>query len=269
MTERTEPRETICAVAQDIMPLMLDNVCSPESRSFVEEHVQNCEGCREALALMQAEDRQIPSPEEATENRAQWKGVRRYCKRLTSRGFLLGLTVTILAAALAAAAYWQLWVVDSTPVPLDEYDVRLVRTADGWVARVFESGTYVGQRSTLGEGDGGIRITFCTSRIPKRGEPHTVITPQYYLHEGKLYRADVEVSLDEGAYIELGDEVTEIRVGTPENDRVIYRAGDEIPLCSAEEEEEIRAHMQRTARADGEIPWDGMAVRRAEEEKIS
>ena len=36
MTERTEPRETICAVAQDIMPLMLDNVCSPESRSFVE-----------------------------------------------------------------------------------------------------------------------------------------------------------------------------------------------------------------------------------------
>ena len=137
------------------------------------------------------------------------------------------------------------------------------------MARVFESGTYVGQRSTLGEGDGGIRITFCTSRIPKRGEPHTVITPQYYLHEGKLYRADVEVSLDEGAYIELGDEVTEIRVGTPENDRVIYRAGDEIPLCSAEEEEEIRAHIQRTARADGEIPWDGMAVRRAEEEKIS
>ena len=70
MTERTEPRETICAVAQDIMPLMLDNVCSSESRSFVEEHVQNCEGCREALALMQAEDRQTPSPEEATENRA-------------------------------------------------------------------------------------------------------------------------------------------------------------------------------------------------------
>lgn len=63
--------------------------------------------------------------------------------------------------------------------------------------------------------------------------------------------------------------MTEIRVGTPENDRVIYRAGDEIPLCSAEEEEEIRAHIQRTARADGEIPWDGMAVRRAEEEKIS
>ena len=108
MTERTEPRETICAVAQDIMPLMLDNVCSPESRSFVEEHVRNCEGCREALALMQAEDRQTPSPEEATENRAQWKGVRRYCKRLTSRGFLLGLAVTILAAVLAAAAYWQL-----------------------------------------------------------------------------------------------------------------------------------------------------------------
>ena len=102
MTERTEKRETICAVAQDIMPLMLDNVCSPESRSFVEEHVQNCEGCREALALMQAEDRQIPSPEEATENRAQWKGVRRYCKRLASRGFLLGLAATVLLAALAA-----------------------------------------------------------------------------------------------------------------------------------------------------------------------
>ena len=70
MTERTEPRETICAVAQDIMPLMLDNVCSPESRSFVEEHVQNCEGCREALALMQAEDRQRRRRKTAPSGRA-------------------------------------------------------------------------------------------------------------------------------------------------------------------------------------------------------
>ena len=158
MTERTEKRETICAVAQDIMPLLLDEVCSPESRGFVEEHVRTCESCRAVLTHMQAEERQTPSPEAKAKNRAQWQGLRRYCKRLTSRGFLLGLAVTILAAALAAAAYWQLWVVDSTPVPLDEYDVRLVRTADGWVARVFESGTYVGQRSTLGEGDGGMSL---------------------------------------------------------------------------------------------------------------
>ena len=102
MTERTEQRETICAVAQDIMPLLLDEVCSPESRGFVEEHVRTCESCRAVLTHMQAEERQTPSPEAKAKNRAQWQGLSRYCKRLTSRGFLLGLAATVLLAALAA-----------------------------------------------------------------------------------------------------------------------------------------------------------------------
>ena len=269
MTERTEPRETICAVAQDIMPLMLDNVCSPESRSFVEEHVRNCEDCREALALMQAEDRQTPSPEEATKNRAQWKGVRRYCKRLTSRGFLLGLAATVLLAALAAFGVQKLWLEEETPIPSREYDLTLARTEDGWVAELFSTGPYDGRRAYTYDEEGVLRMEYTTSRLPKREAPRTELGHGYYFYAGALYRAQIAVSLDEGACIELGQEIREIRLGTAEDYRVVYRAGDEIPLCSAEEEEEIRAHMQRTARADGEIPWDGMEIRRAEEEKIS
>ena len=50
---------------------------------------------------------------------------------------------------------------------------------------------------------------------------------------------------------------------------MVYRAGDEIPLCDAETETRLRARIQNFLFVDGEIPWDGMAVRRAEEEKIS
>ena len=248
MTERTEPRETICAVAQDIMPLMLDNVCSSESRSFVEEHVQNCEGCREALALMQAEDRQTPSPEEATENRAQWKGVRRYCKRLTSRGFLLGLAATVLLAALAAFGVQKLWLEEETPIPSREYDGRRAYTYDE---------------------EGVLRMEYTTSRLPKREAPRTELGHGYYFYAGALYRAQIAVSLDEGACIELGQEIREIRLGTAEDYRVVYRAGDEIPLCDAETETRLRARIQNFLFVDGEIPWDGMEIRRAEEEKIS
>ena len=50
---------------------------------------------------------------------------------------------------------------------------------------------------------------------------------------------------------------------------MVYRAGDEIPLCDAETETRLRARIQNFLFVDGEIPWDGMAVRRAEEEKNS
>ena len=126
----------------------------------------------------------------------------------------------------------------------------------------------------INNGDGSYTIENVTGNLVIKANSTPTVKTYAVTVEGdgsgeRIMNPTTIIHLDEGAYIELGDEVTEIRVGTPENDRVIYRAGDEIPLCSAEEEEEIRAHIQRTARADGEIPWDGMAIRRAEEEKIS
>lgn len=39
-----------CEVIKDLLPLYYDDVCSPESRKLVDEHLQTCKECTEALA---------------------------------------------------------------------------------------------------------------------------------------------------------------------------------------------------------------------------
>ena len=34
-----------CAMARDLMPLVIDNVASEESREFVENHMAGCDEC--------------------------------------------------------------------------------------------------------------------------------------------------------------------------------------------------------------------------------
>ena len=42
-----------CGIIQDLLPLYHDGVCSPESRTEVEEHLKTCPDCRAALAAME------------------------------------------------------------------------------------------------------------------------------------------------------------------------------------------------------------------------
>ncbi len=42
-----------CAVAGDLMPLYLENLCSEETRAALEEHLRECPECREKLARME------------------------------------------------------------------------------------------------------------------------------------------------------------------------------------------------------------------------
>ena len=41
-------------IAQDLLPLYHDGVCSERSRAAVEAHLKTCEDCRAALAAMDA-----------------------------------------------------------------------------------------------------------------------------------------------------------------------------------------------------------------------
>ena len=43
-----------CEIIRDLLPLYMDGVCSEESRKAVDEHVRDCEKCREELRLMGA-----------------------------------------------------------------------------------------------------------------------------------------------------------------------------------------------------------------------
>ena len=47
--------KTNCSIIRDLLPLYADEVCSRESRALVNEHLQDCEFCRNALEQMSAD----------------------------------------------------------------------------------------------------------------------------------------------------------------------------------------------------------------------
>ena len=49
-----ERKYNVCEIADDLLPLYVDGACSNGSREFIEDHVKECENCRNALARMQS-----------------------------------------------------------------------------------------------------------------------------------------------------------------------------------------------------------------------
>lgn len=45
--------EKRCALVLDILPLYVDQVCSEESRRYIEEHLENCENCKKEYEQME------------------------------------------------------------------------------------------------------------------------------------------------------------------------------------------------------------------------
>lgn len=45
-----------CNIAEDLLPLYLENMCSDDSKTALEEHIQKCPACREKLAKMKSNE---------------------------------------------------------------------------------------------------------------------------------------------------------------------------------------------------------------------
>ena len=249
-------KNNACAIAQDLMPLQLDNLCSEQSCTFLQEHMRTCAECRMVYQRMKKEYLPDPNVAEATANRAQWEGSRRYLKRRTLRAFLIGLLSALLIAALAVGGLHALWLDYRFALPLDKYDVELKQTSNGWVTQVWsfaghEKG-YAGGISGFYDGNGILYIQFSASRIPHEGLGIPSLWPEYYMHEGRLYEAHYSRSFDD-TWITLEWEIKEIRRGTKDDYEVIYRTGDTLPPCSDAEE---KAALQRLYTHVTDIPYE-------------
>ena len=49
-----------CDIIRDLLPLYVDGVCSQESAKLVEEHLTDCQSCRELLDKLRGEEEIIP-----------------------------------------------------------------------------------------------------------------------------------------------------------------------------------------------------------------
>ena len=87
-----------CGLAEDLLPLYLDQVCSPDSEALVQEHLDHCPACRERLEVLrekQKEREEKGELEELQKARTAWQCGRR---RARWKGALTALVVLVLGA---------------------------------------------------------------------------------------------------------------------------------------------------------------------------
>ena len=87
-----------CNIIRDLLPLYLDQVCSEESKDMIENHLTECENCREYYDQMSADVPDINiDPEESADPLDDKAMIRKLNRRITSRQFMItGITLIVV-----------------------------------------------------------------------------------------------------------------------------------------------------------------------------
>lgn len=96
-----------CETVQDLLPLYHDHVCSEESRELVEQHLQECEKCKETLDLISAKfyTKSVQTAEDTALKAAAaaWKKGK---SKALLKGGLAMLVVIFLLVACYLGIHW-------------------------------------------------------------------------------------------------------------------------------------------------------------------
>lgn len=147
-----------CAVIQDLLPLYAEDLTSDVSKTLVEEHLPECEDCRNNLEDLR-KDRPVPALSDAVPLQL--------VKTALRRNTVAWALVTACAVALIALVLMA-WITRPQPVPYDFENLRFWNDSDG-VLQVRLLGPTVqyirfsAQHYTDGEGRQCVEITAYTS----------------------------------------------------------------------------------------------------------
>ena len=232
-----------CNIVRDLMPLVLDDVASADSRQGVEEHIENCETCR---AYFEGMSMQISRAGEPVSD----KSFAQFCKDLKKRSkikkVLLSVLIVILVGIIgvtgiaifnnARYTYEDMPISGATAqLYLDKGDVVMLDV------RTHGDHEYYWHYKNVNEcGDDEV-IIYLTPVEPRmklgnRGDKHRrEEMGNYVWKDGQLY-------LQQDVYNDYGDypktvefKVLSLRWGTPEDNVELYNEGD-IPANSPDED---------------------------------
>ncbi len=214
-----------CNVIRDLLPLYCDHTLSVESQKLVEEHMKDCEACAGVVARMQ-EKIELPPIEDISLVNA-WKGFHRALKRTRIQAIALGIVIALLLVLGGSWAWEYILNASLAPIPITNIEIsNLCQT---------QSGVLLFHMNTNGYTE-GTRVTYTYDLDQKvvyvqwfqswltrgnRKEPVPWSEPGILLRDGVGYSYDIgEVD---------HDEVSELRVGTPEEYITIWETGMIVP----------------------------------------
>ncbi len=101
-----------CEIAQDLLTLYAEDLCSPETASELKKHLNDCEACTKKLADYQKEitDKLITPSAEIIESSEELKPMKKVKKKLKHRKWLaiiLGAVILALVTGIGILSYGQ------------------------------------------------------------------------------------------------------------------------------------------------------------------
>lgn len=85
-----------CSIVDDLLPLYVEDICSEDSKTALEEHLQECASCREKLARMKNSN--IISNEKKEESQIQ---IINYAKKIKRHRFKVGILAVLICVVSA------------------------------------------------------------------------------------------------------------------------------------------------------------------------
>ncbi len=101
-----------CSTVQDLLPLYLEDACSPETRTILDAHLKTCDTCARELGLMGSQTpKTLPHPDEVKITTATAKTIKRNHWQAVLRTFrlllLFPLTLVVLFETLLGALLYN------------------------------------------------------------------------------------------------------------------------------------------------------------------
>lgn len=94
-------RKVSCDIVKDLLPLYYDDVCSDDSKKMVEEHLLECDSCKNELNRIQ--DEIIIPKEEIKTNKEDVnviKNIYSFWKRSKVKAFIKGIIITVISFSI-------------------------------------------------------------------------------------------------------------------------------------------------------------------------
>ena len=140
-----------CEIIQDLMPLVIDGVCSDKSRDAVEDHVKECPVCAGIYGDLKKEliHEKVPEKKEKKEvDRSLMALLKKKKVRRFLKPFLLGM----LIVALVVGGIFGYHALSDMMVPLnpDQYDIKLFRMGNGDMAVIADYKELNGSDQSVG-----------------------------------------------------------------------------------------------------------------------
>lgn len=218
--------KTSCKIIEDLLPLYYDSVCSAESRDLVEQHLAECDKCRERLSQIGTD---IVNEKK---NITPLKSVYNEWIKLHKRSLLRGILCGICAWLILCGTYFGLTEWHIANVPSDKIEVSdLCMLSDGNVAFHI----YIDDKYDLNEIN-------CT--VNKDGTMY--ITPKRAIIENRRmadfdiglfnrdYVVDITYNFAEYSDFHFTDNIQPkaVYLGTEKDNILIWQKGMELPTAT-------------------------------------